>query len=138
MDKPTAKTRIIMLLGSIVFYIAWSLLAQPPKRASDEPKLDTIEKCRSYREAWNASAKDDQDSLTVRELIYRSDQMMNCGAKIDVRPFKEGMSSSEMLNLCLENQSYAILSSSYEHTAIYRLSWFIDKKGLSAAFSGGS
>jgi len=123
-----------MLLGTIVLYSAWSLFGQPPKRASDEPQLDTVEKCRAYREAWNASAIEDQGSLTVRQLLYRSDQMLNCGAKIDGKPFKEGMSSDEALKICIEHQSYAILSSNYEHAVIYRLTWFLQKKGLSDAF----
>ena len=125
------KTRITVFLGFIVFYIAWSLFAQPPKRASDEPQLETIEKCRAYRDAWNASAIEDQESLTVRQLIYRSDQMFNCGAKIDGKPFKEDMSSNEALKICIEHQSYAVLSSSYVHAVIHRLTWFLEKKGLS-------
>jgi hypothetical protein len=128
------KTRVTVLLGFIVFYVAWSLFAQSPKRASDEPQLDTIEKCRAYREAWNASAIEDQGNLTVRQLLYRSDQMFNCGAKIDGTPFKEGMSSDEALKLSIAHQSYAILSSNYEHTVIYRLTRFLEKKGLSATF----
>ena len=128
------KTRIFILLGIIVLYSTWSLFGQPPKRASDEPQLDTIEKCRAYREAWNASAIEDQANLTVRQLLYRSDQMFNCGAKIDGTPFKEGMSSDEALKLIIEHQSYAILSSNYEHTVIYRLTGFLEKRGLSSAF----
>lgn len=130
--------RILAVLGAFAF--ATGIESGPQKNErqpsirSDEPKLDTIEKCRSYREAWNASAIDDQASLTVRQLIYRSDQMFNCGAKIDGTPFKEGMSSDEALKLCIEHQSYAILSSNYEHEVIYRLTWFLQKKGLSAAF----
>lgn len=124
----------VFLLAVIGLYSAWSLFGRPPKRPSDEPQLDTVEKCRAYREAWNASAIEDQANLAVRQLLYRSDQMFNCGSKIDGTPFKEGMSSDEALKLSIEHQSYAILSSNYEHTVIYRFTQFLEKRGLSAAF----
>jgi hypothetical protein len=128
------KTRIFMLLGTIALCSTWSLFGQPPKRVTEEPQLDTVEKCRAYREAWNASAIEDQANLTVRQLLNRSDQMFNCGAKIDGTPFKVGMPNNEALKLSIEHQSYAILSSNYERTVIYRFTRFLEKRGLSSAF----
>jgi hypothetical protein len=98
------------------------------------PKLDTVEKCRAYREASNASAQEDVKTLTVRQLLDRSEQMMNCPLNVDVQPLKAGMPTTEAMQEVTRHSSYAILSSGYQHEVIARLTWFLERRGLTKGF----
>jgi hypothetical protein len=101
---------------------------------SDNPRLDTVEKCRAYREAWNASAQEDVKTLTVRQLIDRSEQMINCPTRVDVDPLKEGTSAAKAVDEVIRYSSYAILSSAYRQEVIARLTAFLETKRLSRVF----
>jgi hypothetical protein len=101
---------------------------------ANNPKLDTVEKCRAYREAWNASGQEDVRTLTVRQLLDRSEQMMNCPMRVDVHPLNAEMSTTEALDELTRSPSYAILSSAYQREVIDRLTRFLERKGLSKAF----
>lgn len=100
----------------------------------NNPRLDTVEKCRAYREAWNASADEDIKNLTVRQLLDRSEQMINCARRVDVNPIKPEMTPTSALDVLMGASSYAILSSAYQREVIARLTAFLERKRLLEAF----
>jgi hypothetical protein len=97
-------------------------------------ELKTVTECRSYREAWFTSENEDVHLLTVRELLWRGDQLMTCARDIDKEPLQQGMTCHDALKADIGEMTYTILSSAYYQEAYVRAGLFLASKNLVDSF----